>query len=454
MTKAPSRLCLLAATATLIVVPASHTFAQGSLTPPPGAPAPTMKTLDQIGQKLDQIEPRIPLAAPSDIVTISQSGSYYLTGDVYALGINASDVTVDLNGFAVRHSNNSTALIIGGAGPINNVTIRNGSVLGPGVRTPGGSNPWEAAYVGSFGVGIFIRNAVQSVRLEKLTVRGFQLGIICEASDDTSGARLHVDNCVVRDCATTGMAVRNANIRDTTVQTCGGGGIQANLSNLENVIVERNAGVGIDGTGNTIRGATVRYCGSEGIRSYSSNFENVNVSFCNAGIVTDNSSLERVTLFSNRAAGFFGNTSSIANSVFRSNGAAGVQGTLNTLKNVSANNNTGSGIAGDSFAVDGAIANGNGGSGVIGAGSTVRGVRASSNAGAGVWCDESTINECMISNNAADGIRGVNSTINGCRSSGNDTNKTDGYTASDIYWSGGRQQANVAGSYSPAAPAP
>ena len=150
------------------------------------------------------------MVAPSNIVTISQSGSYYLTGDVYALDINASDVTVDLNGFAVRHNGNF-AFTIGGAGPINNVTIRNGSVLGPGVRTPTGSNPWEASYAGPNGFGLFVRNAAQSVRLEKLTVRGFPGGIICEGSNDTSGARLHVDNCIVRDCSSIGMWVRNAN---------------------------------------------------------------------------------------------------------------------------------------------------------------------------------------------------------------------------------------------------
>src|ERR1017187_3770343 len=78
---------------------------QGSLTPP-GAPAPMMKTLDQI-------EARTPIDAahtPGDggnQFIISAPGSYYLTGNVTGvsgkncISINADNVTVDLNGFAL-----------------------------------------------------------------------------------------------------------------------------------------------------------------------------------------------------------------------------------------------------------------------------------------------------------------------------------------------------------------
>src|SRR5262245_21580150 len=75
----------------------STAFAQGSLTPP-GAPAPTMKTLDQI-------EPRTPIASMPFI--INQPGSYYivsnLTQSAAANGIliTVNNVTLDLNGFVL-----------------------------------------------------------------------------------------------------------------------------------------------------------------------------------------------------------------------------------------------------------------------------------------------------------------------------------------------------------------
>src|SRR2546423_776646 len=82
-------------------------FAQGSLTPP-GAPAPTMKALDEI-------EPRINLQAspaPASVDTtnanyhfiINQPGSYYLSANLgvtklNGIKINSQGVTLDLNGF-------------------------------------------------------------------------------------------------------------------------------------------------------------------------------------------------------------------------------------------------------------------------------------------------------------------------------------------------------------------
>src|SRR5437762_10318381 len=85
----------------------SSAFPQGSLTPP-GAPAPTMK-------RLDEVEPRTNLQAspaPPGVDTtnatfdflINQPGSYYLSANLAAtkivgVQINAEGVTLDLNGF-------------------------------------------------------------------------------------------------------------------------------------------------------------------------------------------------------------------------------------------------------------------------------------------------------------------------------------------------------------------
>jgi len=75
----------------------SHCFAQCSLAPP-GAPGPTMKSLDQV-------EARTAITN-SGAVTISQSRSYHLTRNITvssggAIAINSDDVTLDLNGFTI-----------------------------------------------------------------------------------------------------------------------------------------------------------------------------------------------------------------------------------------------------------------------------------------------------------------------------------------------------------------
>jgi hypothetical protein len=104
----------------------STVLAQGSLTPP-GAPAPTMKTLAQI-------EPRTPIATAP--FTISVPGSYYLTTNLTvstgdAITIATSGVTLDLSGFTIS----STAPSATGNGilltnSLSDITILNGHIKG------------------------------------------------------------------------------------------------------------------------------------------------------------------------------------------------------------------------------------------------------------------------------------------------------------------------------------
>lgn len=100
---------------------------------PSGSPAPTLLTLDQV-------EPRTPISAPC---TITQPGSYYLTGNIaatsYGITIRTNNVTLDLMGYTLsgdRGSSDYGIWVDGSTGIRCGVCIRNGTVsaFGYGVR--------------------------------------------------------------------------------------------------------------------------------------------------------------------------------------------------------------------------------------------------------------------------------------------------------------------------------
>lgn len=107
----------------------------GDLTPPPGPVSPTMKPLTEV-------EPRIVvnnLPAGVDAVhVIDQPGSYYLSANItgaaglHGIQIDASDVTLDLNGFNIQGVPGSDHGIV--IGPFRGVTINGGTVTGFGMR--------------------------------------------------------------------------------------------------------------------------------------------------------------------------------------------------------------------------------------------------------------------------------------------------------------------------------
>ena len=114
------------------VVPAA--FA-GDLTPP-GSPASTMKTLQEVYDKADEAEARTPIS--SIRYTIDEPGSYYLTQnlgpaapDTDGIVIEADNVTLDLNGFAVigpGRMPSSPEAGISVSGTRYNIAVRNGTI--------------------------------------------------------------------------------------------------------------------------------------------------------------------------------------------------------------------------------------------------------------------------------------------------------------------------------------
>lgn len=107
-------------------------FAQGSLTPP-AAPAPTMKSLDQIASTGIAINATNTPGNSTFEAVISQPGNYYLAGK---FGVNKSrgidvmvaNVTIDLNGFEIFRASGSGGIAV--EIDANEVTIRHGSING------------------------------------------------------------------------------------------------------------------------------------------------------------------------------------------------------------------------------------------------------------------------------------------------------------------------------------
>jgi hypothetical protein len=261
---------LLAVVSSFILLPSS--FGQGALTPP-GPPAPTMKTLDQI-------EPRTSITNLP--VTITQPGSYYLTtnltmtGAAHGITVESSDVTIDLGGF-VLDGNGAAFSGIYVPSARTNLVVRNGIVSrwngaagveafnavnvhvervhasgngGTGVRTGFGSQVSDCMASGNSGSG-FILNA-NSV-------------IVNSVARLNGGAGIFTDNgCAVKGCTAAGnqsygitVGVGSA-VNDCSAQANQGDGIGANaLTAIFHCASSQNAGNGIFAWGRSEIGSCV-----------------------------------------------------------------------------------------------------------------------------------------------------------------------------------------------------
>jgi len=245
---------------------AATAFAQGPLTPPPGAPAPLMKSLDQIEARTPLVagQAGVTVAATGEI-TITASGSYYLTGNLTTTGttscinVGTYNVTLDLNGFTVSRTtgteiNTAGILIAGATGQ--QVMIRNGFIVGGGIAA-------------GFASAIDTTNGFTgSVHVENVHCAKVRNGIVLNYDE----ARNSVRNCSVETSG--GEGIRSEVVSDCTVRdTLGTGIFGQSVSNCH--VVQSSptyAGSAIDY--NNSSGSVVTNCyaishSSFGIRAYS-----------------------------------------------------------------------------------------------------------------------------------------------------------------------------------------
>ncbi len=218
----PIRAAFLAV-CSLFLLPCSL-YPQGTLTPP-GAPAPTMKTLDQI-------EPRVAINntnTPGDgtyAFVISSAGSYYLTGNLVAdstngIHVTASGVTIDLNGFRISRLAGIVGVGIAIDSLLRNCVVKNGSVTG-------------------FSTGIDA-DGTRGGTLQQIAITD------CTNLGMRSGDGWQIDGCKANDNSGTGIAAgADCNVSNCTGSNNGNIGIYAGPgSSLRNCTASSNTGTGI-----------------------------------------------------------------------------------------------------------------------------------------------------------------------------------------------------------------
>jgi len=195
---------------TLFLSSIGSILGQGSLTPP-GAPAPTMKSLSQI-------EARTPI--PTAPFTVLQSGSYYLTTNIVvssgdAVTISANNVTLDLNGFSISSTAPSAAgmgINLGATRRQTNITILNGFITGS-VTNDNSGNYGGGGF--SYGIGYSGVNFPRNVRVSGVSVSGCLV----------DGINVHSTSTMVQSCSVTtagGYGILAQIVSDSTAVDCAG----------------------------------------------------------------------------------------------------------------------------------------------------------------------------------------------------------------------------------------
>ena len=247
--------------------------AQGDLTPP-GPPAPTMKTLQQIEPRGDVNRLSGDGAA---LFVISSPGSYFLSGDILAtdardgIRIEANDVSLDLRGFRVSGEFTGGIGIRYGNGQSQQPTVkrfilRNGIVTG-----------WKSH-------GVFAEFSAQGILRDLIT-------------SDNGGSGLLVHQASVSGCVAGDNTLSGINATDSVLSECTAGttsatepAVLAERSQLSGFSVKNGfvTGTGIQLKNSSLQTRSVTAC-LICIKATQSEVRNCNVSGYGTGVKADRS---------------------------------------------------------------------------------------------------------------------------------------------------------------------
>jgi Periplasmic copper-binding protein (NosD) len=200
-------------------------------------------------------DPRTPISALP--YTISAQGSYYLTANLTAIGssagitISASNVTLDLNGFALVGGGSGNVTGINVPAAQKNILIRNGTVRG---WTSGGINASNAT-----------NSVIQGIRLSNNTASStfFNVAAVSVGNGST------VKDCVVAQNANShGISVGNACAVSGCVARANSAGVGIRALDscyvVGNVSDSNGTGIAV-GSGNRIESNSCTFNASAGI---------------------------------------------------------------------------------------------------------------------------------------------------------------------------------------------
>lgn len=394
----------------------SNAFAQGSLTPPPGSPAPTMKTLEQV-------EPRTDLATVAGDATyhhvITNAGSYYMSSNLEVTNssgiyITASGVTLDLNGFEISSASGSGGYGIHNIGTPG-VTVRNGTIVGF-----------------AYGIETFGPCLLEKLVVSECSSYGIHAGsdsriINCQAHNNTGSGIYSIKQSILNGC----MATYNSGDygiyagTDSTLSSCSAtrnsnyGIYAAEGSSLSRCAASYNQNSGIRlSYGCIINGCTAsynQYCGIQTSSSCTINDSTASSNSDDGFSVGYDCSLNNCTAIGNSADGIDSSSlstpssgSSFSSCTAIGNSVAGIAtGHYATLRDCKARGNTIAGIR-------------------AGVGSSLSGCTASQNMGSwGIYADSgSSLSGCTASHNECSfgiTVAGEGASLSGCSAFDNTT---------------------------------